>query len=47
MQRLALTDYLFILLLIILLTFGVSHLLQTWLNKVSEESRGRIHSLNY
>lgn len=47
MQRLALTDYLFILLLIILLTFGASHLLQTWLNNVAEEGRGRIHSLNY
>lgn len=42
MHRLTLSDYLFILLLIILLTFGVSRLLHTWLSNVAQEASGEV-----
>lgn len=41
-QRLALTDYLFILLIILLLTFSASYGLRNWLLNVQSETTQRI-----
>lgn len=44
MQRLSLSDYLLTILLILALIFGVSYLFQSWLVRVSEETKSRINS---
>lgn len=41
-QRLALTDYLLILLFILLLTFSASYGLRSWLLQVNQETTTRI-----
>ena len=41
-QRLALTDYLFILLILLALTFSVSYGLRGWLLQVNQETTQRI-----